>query len=436
MENRLRDVADACWNSFKHSDWQRAIGGCQAIPVAEDMIYIATSGVVGNVTAVRTNEGLVVFDSGSVSAASKIYGALRAFDDSPIHTVILTHGHVDHVMGLALFDERAKERGEPPIRVIAQRNVPGRFERYVATAGFNANINARQFGVPGFRWPTQFRFPDVTYDDELTVTVGGIAFELHHGMGETDDHTWTWIAGHRTIVSGDFVIWAAPNCGNPQKVQRYCKPWADAFRAMATRKASALIPGHGPAISGPDRVARLLSESAEFLDSIHDQTVALMNEGKTLDQVVDAVKLPYHLLARPYLQPTYDDPEFVIRNVWRLYGGWWDGDPAHLKPAPASALAREIALLAGGAERLADQARTLADHGDLRVAGHLAEFAVQAEPDNVEVHKVRIAVNQKRAATESTVMARGVFEAAVRDSQAVADPQALATRPRRNIGLG
>jgi alkyl sulfatase BDS1-like metallo-beta-lactamase superfamily hydrolase len=180
----------------------------------------------------------------------------------------------------------------------------------------------------------------------------------------------------------------------------------------------------------------LLSESAEFLDSIHDQTVALMNEGKTLDQVVDAVKIPHHLLARPYLQPTYDDPEFLIRNVWRLYGGWWDGDPAHLKPAPASALAREIALLAGGAERLAERARNLADRGDLRVAGHLAEFAAQAEPDNVEVHKVRIAVNQKRAATESTVMARGVFEAAVRDSQAVADPQALATRPRRNIGLG
>jgi alkyl sulfatase BDS1-like metallo-beta-lactamase superfamily hydrolase len=107
-----------------------------------------------------------------------------------------------------------------------------------------------------------------------------------------------------------------------------------------------------------------------------------------------------------------------------------------LKPAPAPALAREIALLAGGANKLADRARTLADHGDLRVAGHLAELAVQAEPENVEVHKVRIAVNQKRAAIERTTMARGVFDAATRESQAVADPEALATRPRRNIGLG
>src|SRR6516162_6324257 len=104
MVNHLREVGDACWTSFKHSVWNGAIGGCQAIPVEEDMIYIATSGVVGNVTVVRTKEGLVVFDSGSVSTAAKIYDALRSWDDLPIHTVILTHGHVDHVMGLALLD--------------------------------------------------------------------------------------------------------------------------------------------------------------------------------------------------------------------------------------------------------------------------------------------------------------------------------------------
>ena len=97
-----------------------------------------------------------------------------------------------------------------------------------------------------------------------------------------------------------------------------------------------LVPGHGPAIFGADRVATLLADGAKFLDTMHDQVLALMNEGKTLDEIVQAVKIPTDLLTRPYLQPTYDDPEFLIRNIWRLYGGWWDGDPAHLKPAPAS----------------------------------------------------------------------------------------------------
>jgi alkyl sulfatase BDS1-like metallo-beta-lactamase superfamily hydrolase len=30
-----------------------------------------------------------------------------------------------------------------------------------------------------------------------------------------------------------------------------------------------------------------------------------------------------------------------------MYGGWWDGDPSRLKPAPSKDLAREIASLAG-----------------------------------------------------------------------------------------
>ena len=66
-------------------------------------------------------------------------------------------------------------------------------------------------------------------------------------------------------------------------------------------------------------------------------------------------------MERPYLQPVYDEPEFVVRTVWRLYGGWWDGNPATLKPAPERALALELAELAGGAGVLADRALALLD---------------------------------------------------------------------------
>src|SRR5205085_12554069 len=136
---------DACWNSYKSQNWQSAIGDCQFIPVSDDMVYIATRGVVGNVTVVRTSEGLVVFDTGGRLVARKVYDTLRSWDpSSPIHTVILTHGHLDHVMGVPLFDQEARNRNQPPIRVIGQRNMVGRFQRYTATAGFNSNINARQ----------------------------------------------------------------------------------------------------------------------------------------------------------------------------------------------------------------------------------------------------------------------------------------------------
>jgi alkyl sulfatase BDS1-like metallo-beta-lactamase superfamily hydrolase len=112
----------------------------------------------------------------------------------------------------------------------------------------------------------------------------------------------------------------------------------------------------------------------------------------------------------------YDEPEFVVRNIWRLYGGWYDGNPAHLKPAPQGALAAEIASLAGGASKLAQRATEVADAGDLRLAGHLAELAALAAPDDAGVHRVRAEVFGRRAEEEASTMSKGVFSWAAHES--------------------
>ena len=129
------------------------------------------------------------------------------------------------------------------------------------------------------------------------------------------------------------------------------------------------------------------------------------------------MKAPAHLLEKPYLRPVYDEPEFVVRNLWRLYGGWYDGNPAHLKPPTDAALAAEMAALAGGATRLAERAAELADAGDLRLAGHLAELAAQAAPDDAGVHQVRAEVFGRRAQEERSTMSKGVFSWAQQESR-------------------
>jgi alkyl sulfatase BDS1-like metallo-beta-lactamase superfamily hydrolase len=262
----------------------------------------------------------------------------------------------------------------------------------------------------------------VTYRDVLPVQVGDVRFELHHCRGETDDHTWTWFPDHRVVCCGDLFIWASPNAGNPQKVQRYAREWAAGLREMVALGPEVLLPGHGVPVIGADRVAQALTDTADLLDSLHDQTVALMNEGARLDEIIHSVRAPDGLLDRPYLRPVYDDPEFVVRNVWRLYGGWYDGNPANLKPAPEAALAREVAALVGGARVLADRALSVAEAGDLRLAGHLAEFAALAAPDDEGVHRVRAAVNRQRNEAEPSTMAKGVFGWAAAESERLSEP--------------
>jgi alkyl sulfatase BDS1-like metallo-beta-lactamase superfamily hydrolase len=371
-----------------------------------------------NVSAFETPEGLVMFDSGSFATAQMVFDAIRGWrPDACLHTVVFTHGHVDHVFGLPLWEKEAVDRGWVPPRVVAHENIEARFERYLLTAGYNAAINRRQFQVDELQWPTDYRFPDQTYRDTLDLEVGGERFELHHAKGETDDYTWTWLPERKTICCGDLFIWAVPNAGNPQKVQRYPREWSQALREMAALGAEALLPGHGLPVMGADRVRAALEDSAALLESLVEQTLALMNEGAPLDWIIHVVQPPAELIEKPYLRPIYDEPEFIVRNLWRQFGGWYDGNPSRLKPAPDAQLASEIATLAGGGEKLVERALELAEAGELRLAGHLAEMAALAAPELEAAHRARAEVNERRAAEATSTMARGVFSAAAREAR-------------------
>jgi len=173
-----------------------------------------------------------------------------------------------------------------------------------------------------------------------------------------------------------------------------------------------LCPGHGVPIWGAAAVHRALDDTASFLESLVDQVLVLMNRGAGLDEVLGAVHAPAELLARPYLSPVYDEPEFIVRNLYRLYGGWWDGNPAHLKPAREVEIARELCALAGGASTLAVRADELAAAGDLALAAHLIELAATALPGDRSIRTTRSKIYAARAAGERSLMAKGVFTAA------------------------
>jgi alkyl sulfatase BDS1-like metallo-beta-lactamase superfamily hydrolase len=413
------EYADQLWRGIAE------IGSGHQLVFADGSLEECTDGVAfipsfANVSVVSTDDGIVMVDTGSEFFAQKIHDEIREWTADPLHTAIYSHGHVDHVFGVPVFEAEAKEKGFRPPQVLAHEAMPARFDRYKLTNGYNAVINQRQFQTPNLTWPMNYRYPDVTYRTALTITVGGLEIELHHARGETDDHTWTWIPSRKTLCTGDLFIWAAPNAGNPQKVQRYPAEWARACREMAGLGAELLLPGHGVPVVGADRVRTALLDTAELLQSLHDQTVAMMNEGARLDDIIHTVRAPQHLLDRPYLRPVYDEPEFVVRNTWRLYGGWYDGNPSTLKPARDAALARELADAAGGASVLASRAEKLLAIGDddsLRLAGHLAELAALAAPEDQGVHQVRAAVFGKRSEVEASTMAKGVFAWAASESR-------------------
>ena len=431
--------------------WTGALSTSEAHPLqtwgglAEVADGVAFTPSFANVSALDTDDGLFLVDTGSSLMAGEIHRTLREWSASRLHTAVYSHGHIDHVFGVPVWEAESEARGWAPPTVVAHDALPARFDRYILTAGYNGIINRRQFNIENLEWPTEYRYPDRTYRDHLSLEVGGLRAELHHAKGETDDHTWTWFPDRKVLCCGDLFIWASPNAGNPQKVQRYPREWAEALREMLALYdgpgggPEVLLPGHGFPVMGADRIRQALRDTADLLDSLVDQTLALMNAGARLDEIIHTVTPPSQLMERPYLQPVYDEPEFIVRTVWRLYGGWWDGNPATLKPAPERALATELAGLAGGATALADRALALLesstiagegagngpdrgpddgpDDAALRLAGHLAELAWLVEPTDPGISRIRQRVFEARAQAATSTMAHGVFSWAARESE-------------------
>jgi glyoxylase-like metal-dependent hydrolase (beta-lactamase superfamily II) len=378
-----------------------------------------------NTYALRTPAGLLLVDPGFGHASRPMHDAVRAWSDAPLHTAVYTHGHVDHAFGLRAF----LKDGDAP-QIVAQENCLGRFRRYAMTNGWNARINQRQFSLPQPFFPSEFDWPTLTFRDALTQRLGDLEVQFHAAKGETDDACWVWVPERKLLFTGDLIIWQAPNCGNPQKVQRYPLEWADALETMAGCNAEYLFPGHGLAIHGRDAVRTVLTETARYLRVIIDQVLTLMNEGRTPEEIFHAVEPDAELATRPYLQANYDHPKFIVRNLLRLWGGWWNGNAADLLPATHEAQAAEIAALAGGVEALIARGRALLAAGDSTLAAHAAEWASRAAPAHRAAQELKRDVYERRLSEESALMAQGIYRAAMNDAR-----RALAEEPESKGGL-
>jgi glyoxylase-like metal-dependent hydrolase (beta-lactamase superfamily II) len=403
--------------------FQRYFTGRHEASVVAPGTFFMTADYV-NIAAFETGGGLLLVDTGMAEAGERVFGEIRKRTQAPLHSVVYTHGHLDHAFGLRPW----LDAGEQP-RVISHENVVRRFRTYMKTAPLNVHVNRVQFGIQeAIHWPEKqqdFVWPDTTYREDLTLYVGGERFELRHAKGETDDATWVWAPERGIVCSGDLWIGILPNCGNPQKVQRYPEEWADALEAIASVGAELLLPGHGHPVEGADAIRTRCLDTAEALRAIVRQTLDGLNAGCTHEEILASIRLPESLRNQPYLDPLYDRPEFIARNVIRKYGGWWNGFSAQLLPAPMREQAEEIARLAGGVAPLVRRAHELAA-SDPALACHLAEWAALAAPESREAQQCVVDVFKSRADAEVSLMGRGILSHAVRRAEqalAALDPE-------------
>ena len=121
-----------------------------------------------------TDEGVVLVDTGMGPAGPAVLDAVRSVTDKPIHTIIYTHGHVDHSYGTWAI----MEAGEKP-EIIAHDLLKPRFERYIGVRGSLAKYMCQPedqlpASASDLVWPTR------SFSDRLVLAIGGETFVLQH----------------------------------------------------------------------------------------------------------------------------------------------------------------------------------------------------------------------------------------------------------------
>ncbi|WP_062266605.1 MBL fold metallo-hydrolase [Endozoicomonas arenosclerae] len=369
-------------------------------PAIDDAIDMTTIEPVGdrmwlirmplvNAALFETDEGLVVVDTGMAPAGPAILKVIRSVSDKPIHTIILTHGHVDHAYGT-----RPLVEDSPNAQVIAQENIIPRFERYLKLPGsFSKYMSQPYDEMPKKKedivWPTK------TFRDRLEIEVGGEQFVLQHRKGETDDQLYVWVPGRKALASADYYQGFLPNVGNGKRAQRYVEEWAFAMREMAGLDPEFLLPAHGAPIVNKAQIKENFTVLAEAFESITEQTLEGLNKGVRKDLIVDSIELPEALSSHPTLAIKYVSPKDISKMLLKQYTGWWDDIPSNWTPASQSSQSAEIVNLAGGIDALVERGNALINT-DIVLASHLADWAWMADPDNANVQKLVIDVYRER----------------------------------------
>lgn len=357
-----------------------------------DVVYKATG--FGNTFMVVTDDGNVIIDTSlalgnNMSALHK--RLLSAVDDSPVHSIILTHGHDDHTGGVELW------KGENT-RVIGQQNMIELLNFQHRLASIFNQRNRAQYGYPpdltqkpdtavqNFAAPF---LPDTTFDDHMHFTLGGVDFQLLHTPSETYDASSVWLPQYKTAFIGDMYYDAFPN----MYTLRGTKPrWALDYVASINRilelQPETLLPSHGPAIYGKDKIRTALTHYRDAIQYVHDQTVLGMNQGKDVYTLMREIKLPDSF----GLQETYGRVAWSVRGIYEGYLGWFDGQPVNMYDLPPEAIYPELVALAGGPKKVLDKARTLLAEGDNVRALRLVEAAISAQPDDQTALTLKIEI--------------------------------------------
>jgi glyoxylase-like metal-dependent hydrolase (beta-lactamase superfamily II) len=325
-------------------------------------VYVARGYDFAEIAFVVTGEGVVMIDAGTTPAsAAAALAAFRTVDRRPIHTIIVTHAHWDHIGGLPAF------LSQHP-RVIARSDYAGELARVNETSApfqdFFGRQAARRYALS----------PDHLVTEAETITIGGKRFSLLPVRGgETDDALLVHLPDQGVLFVGDVFM---PYFGAPFLAEGSPEGLLQAVAAVEALHPRVMLHGHAPLTENFS--FGVLPPLAAALKVVHAQTQAAIRDGRPLVEVLHGNLMPPSLAGAPgAVLPFLLMRDNLIKREYNQRTGYWKSDGEGMAVFSPAEWGAAVDLVAGGDEaRVTGAVRSLLGRGDLELALRLAEVAL------------------------------------------------------------
>ncbi len=354
--------------------------------------FIAMAKDISNLYLVSTGDGDVLVNTGFMGSTGRNQQLFDPIRSGPLRAIVLTQAHADHYGGVPAFREEATQiiAGAGFTATRDYFNMLDAYLRRRSGVLWSGTVAGRNLEVPQVT-------PDVEVEERYAFDIGGRRFEvIHTPGGESLDATVLWLPDDRIVFTGNLfgpVFLSMPNLSTVRgdklrSAQRYLR----SLETVRDLDAELLITGHGDPVAGAARIRADLDKMHAAVSYVHDQTVEGMNAGKSVDTLMQEIRLPEALQIGEF----HGKVSWCVRSVWEEYTGWFKLDsPTELYPVPRSSVDGDLVALAGGADVLATRAQEKLAAGEAVQALHLTDIALNAEPASASTKAARGAALQK-----------------------------------------
>lgn len=360
---------------------------------------------VSNLTIIRSDNGYIVVDTlmGAPMARAAIELFFEHLPKRPIKAIIVTHPHGDHTGGLAgVLDANYASKGQTSIIVpenfMEQTMIervfvgPAMMRRGAYQFGQKLPINVTGcvgtgLGIGIGRPGVNFIKPTVEiHNTGEKVVADGVEFEfLMAKETEAPTEFCFYLPQFKTLCMSELINPLLHNLLPVRGAQaRSARKWAQAIQeaiVLFADRTDVLILGHGWPVWGKENIVNYLKKQRDLYKFINDQTARAINQGMTMNEIAESIKLPPSLAQEWHCRNYYGHLKHNVKATYQFYMGFYDGNPAHLDPLPPIEESRRYIDFMGGASTTLDKVKGCIAKGEYRWAATVLNHLVFSCPD-------------------------------------------------------